>query len=116
MGLFEVSEANRTVKCLELKAYDYICCGLRRIFNGFESVGTASRFCEPVLGTSVMWRWQVSEAWYLAQANGNTPLDLSDNDIETLLDVLLRGRSLGGFFCINRAGKLSFGSFGNEPR
>lgn len=24
MGIFEVSEANRTVKCLELKAYDYM--------------------------------------------------------------------------------------------
>ena len=24
MGMFEVSEANRTAKCLELKAYDYM--------------------------------------------------------------------------------------------
>ena len=28
MGIFEVSEANRLAKCLELKAYDFIalCC------------------------------------------------------------------------------------------
>ena len=29
MGIFEVSEANRTVRCLEIKAYDYILMDLR---------------------------------------------------------------------------------------
>mgnify|MGYP000688918089 FL=1 len=40
MGIFEVSEANRTAHVLELKAYD---CMLRfdRDFNGFETIGTA---------------------------------------------------------------------------
>ena len=39
MGIFEVSEANRTVKCLEIKAYDYML-RFDRNFNGFETVGT----------------------------------------------------------------------------
>ncbi len=40
MGIFEVSEANRLVKCLELKAYDYLL-RFDKSFNGFETVGTA---------------------------------------------------------------------------
>ncbi len=45
VGIFEVCEANRTVNCLELKAYDY---KLRfdRSFNGFETVGKAYAFLE----------------------------------------------------------------------
>ena len=39
MGIFEVSEANRTMKCLELKAYDYML-RFDKSFNGFETIGT----------------------------------------------------------------------------
>jgi hypothetical protein len=38
-GLFEVTEANRTVKCLEIKAYDYML-RFDKSFNGFETVGS----------------------------------------------------------------------------
>ncbi len=40
MGIFEVPEANRLVKCLEIKAYDYLL-RFDKSFNGFETVGTA---------------------------------------------------------------------------
>ena len=40
MGIFEVSEANRTVHVLELKAYDRML-RFDRTFNGFETIGTA---------------------------------------------------------------------------
>ncbi len=40
MGIFEVSEANRTVHVLELKAYDRML-RFDRAFNGFEIIGTA---------------------------------------------------------------------------
>ena len=40
MGIFEVSEANRTAHLLELKAYDYML-RFDRDFNGFETIGTA---------------------------------------------------------------------------
>lgn len=43
MGIFEVSEANRTVKCLELKAYDYML-RFDKSFNGFETIGTVFDF------------------------------------------------------------------------
>ena len=43
MGIFEVSEANRLAKCLELKAYDFMLW-FDRSFNGFETVGTAYDF------------------------------------------------------------------------
>ena len=38
------------------------------------------------------------------------------NDIETYRDVLFYvGQVLGGFFCINRAGKLELRKYGNKP-
>ena len=43
MGIFEVSEANRTLHCLEIKAYDYML-RFERSFNGFETVGNAYAF------------------------------------------------------------------------
>lgn len=43
MGIFEVSEANRTAHCLELKAYDYML-RFEKNFNGFETVGNAYAF------------------------------------------------------------------------
>ena len=103
------------MKCLELKAYDYML-RFEKDFNGFESVGTAFDFVNLCCKACDVEMAQ-SEAWYLAQANGNTPLSIySDNDIETYRDVLYYvGQVLGGFFCINRAGKLELRKFGNEP-
>ena len=43
MSVFEVPEANRTVKCLELKAYDYML-RFDKDFNGFETAGKAYDF------------------------------------------------------------------------
>ena len=37
MGIFEVSEANRHIKTLELKAYDYML-RFEKNFNGFETI------------------------------------------------------------------------------
>lgn len=36
MGIFEVSEANRKAKCLEIKAYGYMV-QFEKAFNGFEA-------------------------------------------------------------------------------
>ena len=43
MEIFEVSEANRLIKCLEIKVYDYML-RFDKSFNGFETVGTAWDF------------------------------------------------------------------------
>ena len=45
MGIFEVSEANRKIKCLEIKAYDYML-RFDETFNGFETIGNAYDFME----------------------------------------------------------------------
>lgn len=115
MGIFEVSEANRTLHCLDIKAYDYML-RFEKNFNGFETVGNAYAFlalcckaCEVDLAHS--------QAEIEAMPNGSELLSVyTENDIETYRDVLYYvGQVLGGFFCINREGKLELRKYGNEP-
>jgi hypothetical protein len=113
MGVFEVSEANRTVKCLELKAYDYML-RFEKDFNGFETVGKAYDFihlcCEACHVECAHTQAEIE-----AMPNGNEGLSIyTDNDIETYRDVLYYvGQVLGGFFCINREGQLELRKYGN---
>lgn len=113
MGVFEVSEANRTVKCLELKAYDYML-RFEKDFNGFETVGKAYDFihlcCEACHVEFASTQQEIE-----SMPNGDTGLSIyTDNDIETYRDVLYYvGQVLGGFFCINREGKLELRKYGN---
>lgn len=115
MGFFEVSEANRMVKCLELKAYDYML-RFDRDFNGFESNGTAYDFVSLCCKACRVEMAQ-SQAEYEAMPNGKEVLSVyTDNDIETCRDVLYYvGQVLGGFFCINRSGKLELRKYGTDP-
>ncbi len=115
MGIFEVSEANRTAHCLELKAYDYML-RFEKSFNGFETVGSAYAFldlcckaCNVVLAHT--------QAEIEAMPNGMELLSIyPENDIETYRDVLyFVGQVLGGFFCISREGKLELRKYGAEP-
>ena len=115
MGIFEVSEANRTAHVLELKAYDYML-RFDRDFNGFETIGTAygmmvlcSTACEVELAQS--------QAEIEALPNGSELLSIyPENDIETYRDVLyFTAQILGGFFCVNRDGKLEFRQYRNTP-
>lgn len=114
MGVFEVSEANRTVKCLELKAYDYML-RFEKDFNGFETVGEAYDFihlcCE-----ACHVEFALEQADVEAMPNGDTALSIyTDNDIETYRDVLYYvGQVLGGFFCINREGVLELRKYGDD--
>ena len=45
MGVFEIGEANRNIKTLELKAYDYML-RFDKELNGFEPEGNACAFLE----------------------------------------------------------------------
>ncbi|MGN1184544.1 MAG: hypothetical protein ACI4R7_04885 [Oliverpabstia sp.] len=115
MGIFEVSEANRKIRCLELKAYDFML-RFERDFNGFETVGNAYDFielCSKACKVELAQRREVIEA----MPNGAENLSIyTENDIETYRDVLFYvGQVLGGFFCINRAGKLELRKYGNCP-
>ena len=115
MGIFEVSEANRTAHVLELKAYD---CMLRfdRDFNGFETIGTAYGMMA-LCGTACGVELAQSQEEIEALPNGSELLSIYPvNDIETYRDVLyFTAQVLGGFFCINREGRLEFRQYGNTP-
>lgn len=115
MGVFEVSEANRTAHCLELKAYDYML-RFEKSFNGFETIGNAYAFlalcckaCDVELAHT--------QAEIEDMPNGAEVLSIyPENDIETYRDVLyFVAQVLGGFFCINREGKLELRKYGSTP-
>ena len=115
MGIFEVSEANRTTHMLELKAYDYML-RFDRDFNGFETIGTAygmMALCSTACGVELAQSQEEIEAL----PNGSELLSIyPENDIETYRDVLyFTAQVLGGFFCINREGRLEFRQYGNTP-
>lgn len=87
MGIFEVSEANRTLHCLEIKAYDYML-RFERNFNGFETVGNAYDFlalCCKACGVELAHTQVEIET----MPNGAELLSVyTENDIETYRDVL----------------------------
>lgn len=114
MGIFEISEANRKVKSIEIKAYDYMLRFERR-FNGFNMIGTAYEFisfCSKTCHVDL----QQDEVWYEALPNGKEKFSIyPDNDIESYRDVLyFVGQVLGGFFLINREGRLELRKYGTE--
>ena len=115
MGIFEVSEAKRTVHVLELKAYDRML-RFDRAFNGFETIGTAYGMMA-LCGTACGVELEQTQAEIEALPNGSELLSIyPENDIETYRDVLyFTAQVLGGFFCINREGKLEFRQYGETP-
>jgi len=115
MGIFEISEANRKIKCLEIKAYDYML-RFDETFNGFETVGNAYDFMELCSKACHVELAQTREE-IEAMPNGAEVLSVyTENDIETYRDMLYYiGQVLGGFFCINRFGKLELRKYGAEP-
>ena len=115
MGVFEVSEANRTAHCLELKAYDYML-RFEKSFNGFETVGNAYAFLDLCCKACAVELAHTKEE-IEGMPNGAEVLSVyPENDIGTYRDVLyFVGQVLGGFFCINRMGKLELRKYGAEP-
>lgn len=117
MGIFEVSEANRTVKCLEIKAYDYML-RFDRNFNGFETVGNCYDFME-LCSKACKVELAQGRDEIEKMPNGSELLSIyteNGNDIETYRDVLYYvGQVLGGFWVISREGKLELRKWGTEP-
>ena len=114
MGIFEVSEANRKAKCLEIKAYDYMV-RFEKAFTSLESIGNAYDFMV-LCSTACDVTLAQDRATIEAMPNGSENLSIySDNDIETYRDVLFYvGQVLDGFFVINRAGELELRKYGNQ--
>lgn len=115
MGIFEISEANRHIKTLELKAYDYML-RFEKNFNGFETIGTAYDFLALCCKACDVELAQTQEQ-ILAFPNAAATLAIyPENDIETYRDVLYyTAQVLGCFCCINREGKLELRKYGVSP-
>ena len=115
MGIFEVSEANRRIRCLEIRAYDFML-RFDRKFNSKNTQGNAYEIIMLCCKACKVEFAQRSEE-IVAMPNGAAVLSLyGENDVETYRDVLFYiGQVLGGFFVINRVGKLELRKYGNEP-
>lgn len=115
MGVFEVSEANRRIRCLEIKAYD----SMLRFDRKFNSKNTQGNAYEIIMlcCKACKVEFAQTEEEIVAMPNGAEVLSLyGENDVETYRDVLFYiGQVLGGFFVINRVGKLELRKYGNEP-
>ena len=114
MGSFEISEANRHIRCLEIKAYDYML-RFEKDFNTTDTIGNAFEIislCCKACGVE----FAHTQAEIESMPNGTTVLSIyGENDIETYRDVLFyMGQILGGFFFINRSGKLELKKYGTE--
>ena len=115
MGVFEVSEANRHIKTLELKAYDYML-RFEKTLKLTASGGTAYSFllmasaeCNVELAQS---KTEIEE-----MPNGKETLGIySDNDMESYRDLIFFVAQVLGCVCqINREGKLELIPYGISP-
>lgn len=115
MGIFEISEANRNARTLELKAYDYML-RFEKSFKGFQTVGKAYDFIN-FCCTACKVELANSKEEIDAMPNAGETLSIyTENDIETCRDVLYyTAQVLGGFFCIGRDGRLEFKKYGTAP-
>jgi len=115
MGIFEISEANRTLKHLEIKAYDYML-RFEKDFNGFETIGKPYDFIS-LCGLACDVELAQTQEEIEALPNGDQELSIySENDIESYRDVLYYVAQVLGCFCvINREGMLELRSYSNDP-
>ncbi|SFR94768.1 hypothetical protein [Anaeromicropila populeti] len=114
MGIFEVSEANRTIHCLELTAYDYML-RFEKDLNLNSSSGTAYNFLHAA-STECKVELAQTKAEIDALPNGKETLGIySDNDMTTYRDLLYYVAQVLGCFClINREGKLELIQYGTS--
>lgn len=114
MGKFEINEANRSKKRIDLKGYDAMI-KLDRPFKQSETFGTPfellaliAKKCLVTLGDS--------ESYIKSLPNGEELVSIyPENDIETYRDLLhYVASTLGTFAQINRKGQLVLKCYGNE--
>lgn len=108
MGIYEISEANRSLKCLEIKAYDYMLRFEKSFLNKVTS-GTAYDFLVVASSECQVELAQTKEE-FEKMSNGLFVLGVyPENDVETWRDLIYYiGQVLGCFATINREGKLEF--------
>lgn len=114
MGIFDVTEANRSKKIIELKGYDYML-RFDKNFPLTDTFGTAyellSLSCEKCKVAFGMTEEDVK-----AFVNGTEILAIyQDHDIETYRDFIhYISQVLGGFAQINREGELVIKTYGKS--
>ncbi|MFI3201881.1 MAG: hypothetical protein R3Y54_10240, partial [Eubacteriales bacterium] len=115
MGIFEVSEANRHRKTIELIAYDYMLRFDKTLLLTSSS-GTAYDFLEHICVECGVELAQTREE-IEGLPNGRELLGIySENDMECYRDLLYYVAQVLGCICqINRVGKLELLSFTNVP-
>lgn len=114
MGIFDVTEANRSKKILELKGYDYMLrfdknFPLTDTFGtAFELLSLSCEKCKVELG--------MTEDDLKAFVNGEEVLAIyQDHDIETYRDFIhYIASTLGAFAQIDRGGKLILKTYSEE--
>ncbi len=114
MGIFEISEANRTINCLEIKAYDYM---LRFEANFTNKVSSGFAFDLLMLACQECdVEFAHTQEEIETMPNGTTLLGIySENDIETWRDLIFYvAQVLGCFATINRVGKLELRKYRNQ--
>lgn len=115
MGIFEISEANRNIKTLEIKAYDYML-RFEKSASTESSSGCPYDFlswaCEKCKVELAHTQEEIE-----AMPNGTELLGIyPDGNIETYRDLLFYVAQVLGKVCqINREGKFQLVSYGNEP-
>ncbi len=115
MGVFEVSEANRNIKTLELKAYDYMLRFDKNLKLNASS-GTAYSFLLMAC-TECKVELAQSKDTIDALPNGKETLGIySDNDMDSYRDLIYYVAQVLGCVCqINREGKLELIPYGITP-
>lgn len=115
MGIFEVSEATRKIRCLEIKAYDYML-RFDKAFNIEAGSGTAYNYLNIICEECGVEMAQ-TQAQIAALPNGTETLGIySSNDIESYRDLLYYvAQVLGSVAQINREGKLELLQYTDTP-
>lgn len=115
MGVFEVTEANRGGKRLELKAYDYML-RFDKALDIEASSGTPYNFLRAACNACEVELAQ-TRAEIDALPNGTETLGVyAENDIETFRDLLhYVAQALACCCQINREGKLELRPYGDTP-
>lgn len=115
MGVFDISEANRTIHCLEIKAYDHMLRFDKTFTNKVTSGSPYDLLQLACNNCNVELAHNQDEIDTLS--NGSVILGIyAENDIETWRDLIYYvAQMLGSFATINREGKLALRKYGQEP-
>ena len=115
MGIFEISEANRSIKTLEIRAYDRML-NFDKSFRNKLSSGMPFDFftlaCENCKVPFAHTRADIE-----AMPNGKYIYGIyGENDIESWRDLIFYTAQVLGCYCqINRQGQLELRKYGNTP-